>query len=269
MSTGFRIFLLSLALFGAVWIYRFRSPEIEDWLRQSPLPLPQDTGEPLISQVNRIPELNEPLTRLSLQGQAPASRVDQPPRLSEDRDRSLGLPPWPSSSSSHLSDEETLVSADLPLFQTEDEPEGAVLEDPLEAGPPGRLIGGSPGRSVGGSAGIEKETEPALAPPAQRGPEGTGVVDGGTRAVDRGLAARPDKRKGEAPSGEFDEILYTVQDGDSLWKIAQTLLGQGTRYPEIRELNRSALGEKNLDRLLAGTLLKVRIPASKSPSAEK
>lgn len=30
---------------------------------------------------------------------------------------------------------------------------------------------------------------------------------------------------------------YTVQEGDSLWKIAKTLLGNGARYPEIVELN--------------------------------
>ena len=31
--------------------------------------------------------------------------------------------------------------------------------------------------------------------------------------------------------------LYTVKSGDSLWKIAETLLGDGTRYPEIKALN--------------------------------
>lgn len=30
---------------------------------------------------------------------------------------------------------------------------------------------------------------------------------------------------------------YTVQKGDSLWAIAQRLLGSGTRYKEIKTLN--------------------------------
>lgn len=30
---------------------------------------------------------------------------------------------------------------------------------------------------------------------------------------------------------------YTVQKGDSLWKIAQEQLGSGTRYTEIMQLN--------------------------------
>ena len=31
--------------------------------------------------------------------------------------------------------------------------------------------------------------------------------------------------------------LYTVAAKDNLWKIAEEQLGDGTRYPEIRELN--------------------------------
>lgn len=30
---------------------------------------------------------------------------------------------------------------------------------------------------------------------------------------------------------------YTVKSGDSLWSIAQTELGDGSRYPEIKSLN--------------------------------
>lgn len=40
--------------------------------------------------------------------------------------------------------------------------------------------------------------------------------------------------------GKFAAIgygLHTVQRGDNLWKIAETQLGDGTRYPEIKELN--------------------------------
>ena len=37
-----------------------------------------------------------------------------------------------------------------------------------------------------------------------------------------------------APAAAAD---YTVQRGDSLWKIARAQLGSGSRYPEIMELN--------------------------------
>ena len=30
---------------------------------------------------------------------------------------------------------------------------------------------------------------------------------------------------------------YTVQKGDTLWRIAEKGLGRGTRYPEIKKLN--------------------------------
>jgi LysM domain. len=30
---------------------------------------------------------------------------------------------------------------------------------------------------------------------------------------------------------------YTVQKGDTLWRIAEKELGRGTRYPEIKKLN--------------------------------
>lgn len=229
MSTGFRIFLLSLLLFGAVWIYRFRSVEIDQWLRQAPPPLSADAREPLISQVDRIPGLDEPLTLLRLQGQGLAFRTD-----SERRSREPSSLP--------LSDEERLVSADLPLF------EGA---DGQEAEPFGETSEEKDG--AGG-----EESRPREAP-----------ADSPSRKDSAAPREGSESRPLVASAADFDEILYTVQAGDSLWKIAQNLLGEGTRYHEIREINQGALGEKKLDCLLAGTLLKVRIPASKSPSIEK
>lgn len=48
---------------------------------------------------------------------------------------------------------------------------------------------------------------------------------------------------------------YTVRSGDSLWKIAARLLGNGTRWREIHALNRKALPNPN--RLRVGQVLKV------------
>lgn len=41
----------------------------------------------------------------------------------------------------------------------------------------------------------------------------------------------------EAANGQPVLIAYTVVTGDSLWRIAQNKLGNGTRYPEIKALN--------------------------------
>lgn len=53
-------------------------------------------------------------------------------------------------------------------------------------------------------------------------------------------------------SGSAGEKIYTVQRGDSLWKIAVTQLGNGTRWKEIQQLN-------NLpnDRIYVGQKLKM------------
>lgn len=39
---------------------------------------------------------------------------------------------------------------------------------------------------------------------------------------------------------------YTVETGDSLWKIAQELLGSGTKWEEIYEANKDQIQDPNL-----------------------
>ena len=51
-------------------------------------------------------------------------------------------------------------------------------------------------------------------------------------------------------------IDYTVKRGDSLWKIAERLLGDGTRFTEIVDLNRHVLNGRP-DFIVSGTVLKV------------
>lgn len=67
-------------------------------------------------------------------------------------------------------------------------------------------------------------------------------------------------------------IDYTVRRGDSLWKIAERLLGDGTRYTEIVDLNRTVLGGRP-DFITPGTVLKipheVTEPATNGPSDEE
>jgi nucleoid-associated protein YgaU len=48
---------------------------------------------------------------------------------------------------------------------------------------------------------------------------------------------------------------YTVQSGDTLWKIAEEHLGDGNRYTEIFEANRSVL--ESPDHILPGQDLKL------------
>ena len=56
-------------------------------------------------------------------------------------------------------------------------------------------------------------------------------------------------------------VEYTVQRGDSLWRIADRMLGDGARYVEIVDLNRDLLHGQP-DFIVSGTVLKVPVDAS-------
>lgn len=59
--------------------------------------------------------------------------------------------------------------------------------------------------------------------------------------------------KKPAPAANFEE--YTIQNGDSPYKLAEKLLGDGNRYPEILSLNKDRI--KNPSKLVIGTKIKV------------
>lgn len=57
------------------------------------------------------------------------------------------------------------------------------------------------------------------------------------------------------PEGAPDVRTYTVVKGDSLWAIAKKLLGSGSRYKEIYELNRDQISDPN--RIYPGQVLTI------------
>jgi nucleoid-associated protein YgaU len=61
------------------------------------------------------------------------------------------------------------------------------------------------------------------------------------------------KKVDEKESASVSE--YMVQEGDSLWSIAQRTLGDGNRYKEIVKLNKDAI--KNASDIAVGTRLKI------------
>lgn len=59
-----------------------------------------------------------------------------------------------------------------------------------------------------------------------------------------------------ATPAQPESRFYTIQKGDTLWKIAAAALGKGARYPEIFEANREVILDP--DKIYSGQ--KIRIP---------
>ncbi len=55
------------------------------------------------------------------------------------------------------------------------------------------------------------------------------------------------------------EYFYTVQEGDSLWQIANDELGDPSAVDAIKELNQSVLKGKDHDTVIPG--MKLRLPS--------
>ncbi|MBT8064473.1 MAG: LysM peptidoglycan-binding domain-containing protein [Xanthomonadales bacterium] len=83
--------------------------------------------------------------------------------------------------------------------------------------------------------------EPAEPPPAESAP----------------APAAESEAPAEAPAVEQAEEgrTYTVQSGDTLWKIAEEMYGNGSKYTKIFEANTDQLD--NPDRIFPGQKLKV------------
>jgi nucleoid-associated protein YgaU len=59
----------------------------------------------------------------------------------------------------------------------------------------------------------------------------------------------------ECPASDEITEFYTVKSGDSLWKIAQNLYGDGNKYNQIFEANKEVI--KNPDLIFPGQVLRI------------
>jgi nucleoid-associated protein YgaU len=69
------------------------------------------------------------------------------------------------------------------------------------------------------------------------------------------LRAEDARERLRAQSRREAEKTYTVQAGDTLGKIAQSLYGDGSRWPEIYEANKDTIADPN--RIEVGQELKI------------
>jgi hypothetical protein len=223
MSTGFRIFLLTLFAFGAIYAYRFREPQLEHWLGVRPAAALPDERDGLVSPVDRVLEHDVSLARL----------VGEPlPRPARPRRRQADVHADPANAGSFaegLPPEERLSAADLA-----ESDEGSWNDSTADA-----------------------TTDVAKPPDDAEPPEPPDVENGGDGAGPR--IALDDTR---APVG-YTQLSYKVESGDNLWKIATKTLGSGARFGEIREMNPEVFRGKSTDALATGTVLKILVPAQK------
>jgi len=64
---------------------------------------------------------------------------------------------------------------------------------------------------------------------------------------------KPDESQSEPASAA--NRSYQVKSGDTIWHVAQTMYGDGARYPEIFEANTDLLDDP--DHILPGQVLKI------------
>jgi len=65
-----------------------------------------------------------------------------------------------------------------------------------------------------------------------------------------------DTEVGKQEAAKTEEKTYTVDSGDSLWKIAEQELGDGNRWREIYDANKETIGD-NPDLIKPGQRLKI------------
>ena len=73
--------------------------------------------------------------------------------------------------------------------------------------------------------------------------------------VSPGPAPEPAPETAAPPEAGAGLNTYTVQSGDTLWKVAEEALGDGSRHGEIFEANRDIL--ESPDHILPGQELKI------------
>jgi len=93
----------------------------------------------------------------------------------------------------------------------------------------------------------------------------TYVIPGREQASANSSPSNPSVMPPLARNTQDGEYFYTVQEGDSLWQIANDELGDPSAVDALKELNASVLKGKNHDVVIPG--MKLRLPSKPVASA--
>lgn len=96
-------------------------------------------------------------------------------------------------------------------------------------------------------------TEPSTGLPTITADSGYADVNGSGRITVLDGSGEPSVQ----PSAPADTVTYVVLSGDSLWKIARSHYGSGTKWNMIYEANRDTV--RNPDLIHAGQVLKIPV----------
>lgn len=195
----------------------------------------------------------------------PAASVPSPaPELILVDERGQVIPPQPARRQEPLPvDQPKITSNPASLVARADEaPKGNAdgsmidqIRDRFAQGLTTAIDDISDGRSIPGAAQIDPLLEPEPVSKDRRG---------GISWLEATPETTAPAEQNDASAAGGSTRLYQVQEGETLWSIANTQLGDGSRHKEIIELNRDRLGPGNM--LRAGS--SIRLPSTTSEPAK-
>jgi nucleoid-associated protein YgaU len=232
---------------------------------------------------------------LDVRAAKPASKADQPPKPMEGKAKAPHSPS-PASKPSDVTPGKAAGAPDGPAMEAAKPRVSAVGDGkPVATAKPADAKGQTVAPSSAPlSTKSEAAREPAQAgktqPPAAKGPEAGKQPETPSEVVTRDVArgeppsdklamvkAPPPSREAERPprriksktraarpptacrrAGRLNNGWYTVERGDSLWRIAKRHLGSGARYRAIHAANRRRVADPDLIRACQRIYIPVR-----------
>jgi len=201
-------------------------------------------GQPVVSEWQAATQV--PPARSESRLPETVARTAEPSGPSVTPSRPVAMPPKPAGIVTVVGEGENLSSVAKRMYGPEEGNKIANVQRIFEAN-----------RDVLPSIHEVKAGQKLVIPPLpQRAVNPNSPSDVLKRELFEKVRAIGERAAAQTPVPTVESRWYTVQEGDSLWKIASGQLGAGARYEEIRKLNMDIL--KDGEKLDVG--MKIRLP---------